>query len=135
MKTAYFSAALSILFLVPTGASAQDRQDQQFSEHDRQVTRDWYNQHQNNAPRGMRSQDRLTPEQEQRVQPGQPLDREMQGLSQSMPRDLGRQLSPAPKNHKYVVVGQHVALVDTHTHVVRDIIHLHDDGQHNDPQH
>src|ERR1039458_4525296 len=57
MKTAYFSAALSILFLVPTGASAQDRQDQQFSEHDRQVTRDWYNQHQNNAPRGMRSEE------------------------------------------------------------------------------
>jgi hypothetical protein len=80
----------------------------------------------------MRSEDRLTPEQEQRIQPGQTHDREMQGRYQSVPRDLSRQLSHAPKNHKYVVVGQHVALVDTHSHVVRDVIHLHDDGEHKD---
>jgi Ni/Co efflux regulator RcnB len=129
MKAAHFSAALAILVLLATGASAQDRHDQQFNEHDRQVTRDWYRQHQNHAPKGMRSEDRLTPEQERRIQTGQPLDRELQRRSYSVPSDLRRRLPPAPKHHQYVVVGHHIALVDSQ-HVVRDVIHLHDQPQH-----
>jgi hypothetical protein len=126
MKAAHFFAALAVMLLLTAGASAQNRHDQQFNEHDRQVTQDWYNQHQNHAPIGLRSQDRLTPDQEQRFQSGQPLDRAMQRRFHSVPRDLNRRLSPAPRHHKYVVVGQHVALYDTRNHVVRDVIHLHD---------
>jgi Ni/Co efflux regulator RcnB len=128
MKPAHFAAALAILLLVTTGATAQDQHNQQFNDHDRQVTQGWYNQHQKNAPRGMRSSDRLTPAEEQRMQPGQPYDRQLQQRSHSVPTDLRRQLPPAPRNHKYVAVGQHVALVDTVNNVLRDVIHLH--GQH-----
>jgi Ni/Co efflux regulator RcnB len=130
MKTACFSAALAILLLSTTGASAQDRHDPQFNEHDRQVAQNWYTQHQHNAPKGMRSQDRLTPDQEQRLQPGKPLDRELQRRSYSVPRDLKRQLPPAPKQHQYVVVGHHVVLEDSRDHVVRDVVHLHDQHPH-----
>jgi Ni/Co efflux regulator RcnB len=128
MKPSHFVAALAILVLVTTGASAQDRQNQQFNQHDRQVTQDWYNQHQNNAPRGMRSSDRLAPAEEQRMQSGQPYDRQLRRRSYSVPTGLRHQLPPPPRNHRYVAVGQHVALVDTVNNVLRDVIHLH--GQH-----
>jgi hypothetical protein len=128
MRTAHlFAAALAILLLLTTDASAQDQRDQQFNDHDRQVTRDWYNQHQNNPPRGMRSQDRFTAEQEQRLQIGQPFDRELERHSYRTPRDLSRRLPRVPKHHKYVVVGHHVVLIDGRNHVVRDVVHLHID--------
>jgi Ni/Co efflux regulator RcnB len=127
MKTANFSAALAILVLVATGASAQDRQ--QFNDHDRQVTQDWYNQ-QKTAPVGLRSQDRLTPAQEGRLQSGRPYDKELQQRSHSVPRDLSRRLPSAPAHHKYVAVGGHIALVDTVNKVVRDVINLSDPHRH-----
>jgi Ni/Co efflux regulator RcnB len=125
MKTSHFAAGLALMFLVATGVAAQHH-DQQFNEHDRQVTQDWYKQHQNNAPAGFRSSDRLSAQQEQRLQAGQKLDRELQRHTHSVPRDLGRKLPPAPKHHKYVAIGQHVALIDTRDNTVRDVIHVHD---------
>lgn len=131
MKTAHFAAALAFTVLVVGGASAQNRHDQQqFNDHDRQVTQNWYNQHQSRPPVGMRSQDRLAPEQDGRLRAGQPYDRDLQQRSHSVPRDLGRQLPPAPRHHKYVAVGGHVALVDTVNHVVRDVIRITDPRHH-----
>lgn len=123
MKAAHFSAALAVTLLLAGGAYAQDHQ---FNDHDRQVSQTYYNQHQKNAPAGMRTQDRLTTEQEGRLKSGQPFDHELQTRSHSVPRELGRQLTPAPKHHKYVVIGQHVALVDTTHNIVRDVIRLED---------
>jgi hypothetical protein len=42
----YAAAIFVVALLVTTVASAQEHR--QFDEHDRQVTRDWYNQHQTN---------------------------------------------------------------------------------------
>lgn len=128
MKTANFSAALAIVVLVATGASAQDRQ--QFNDHDRQVTQDWYNQHQKSAPAGLRTSDRLTPDQEGRLQSGHPYDKDLQQRSHSVPRDLSRRLPAAPAHHKYVAVGGHIALVDTVNKVVRDVINISDPRRH-----
>ena len=97
----------------------------QFDDHARQTTRDWYNQHQSNPPAGLRSRDRLSADQESRLQPGRPLDPDLRQREHSVPRDLSRQLPPPPPNHRYVAIGGHVGLVDQRTQTLRDVIHLH----------
>src|SRR5947209_6238037 len=53
----------------------QNRQDHsKFDDHDQQVTRDWYKQHHNDAPVGLRDRDRLSSEEESRLRPGSTLD-------------------------------------------------------------
>jgi hypothetical protein len=115
-----------------SNAIAQSRTDQsreeghtQFDEHDRQVANDWYGQHQSRPPAGLRSRDRLSPDQESRLQPGRPLGRDLQKHVHSVPSDLGHRLPPAPPNHRYVAIGGHVGLVDKKGQVLRDVIHLH----------
>jgi len=57
----------------------QYREDQhgqdhsRFDDHDRQVTRDWYNGHRDHPPLGLRDRDRLTPEYESRLREGDVL--------------------------------------------------------------
>ena len=96
----------------------------QFDDHDKQVTRDWYNQHRDHAPSGFRDKDRLSADEESRLRPGAQLDPDLRRKEHGVPRDLGRQLPPPPRNHKYVAIGLHVALVDNGNHV-KDVIHVH----------
>jgi Ni/Co efflux regulator RcnB len=127
MKTPIRAAGFIFALFVAAAGIAQDRNGQdhtQFNEHDRQVTQDWYKQHQNNAPRGLRSQDRLSSEQEGRLQPGRALDRDLRKRTYAVPSDLRRHLPPAPRDHRYVTIGGHVVLVDGRN-VVRDVIHIH----------
>jgi Ni/Co efflux regulator RcnB len=118
----YAAAIFVVALLVTTVASAQEHR--QFDEHDRQVTRDWYNQHQSNPPRGLRNQDRLSAREEAQLERGQALRWRLRRKGHDAPSDLYRLYPPPPPRHRYVVIGQHVVLIDDH-HVVRDIIHLH----------
>ena len=103
----------------------QNRQDtSQFNEHDQQVTHDWYNKHQNNPPAGLRKQDRFSPDQESRLREGAVLDGSLRNKVHAAPRDLTRQLPPPPPQHRYVALGDHVALMDN-GHNVKAVIHLH----------
>ena len=125
----------ALLALSGTTALAQDRgqrddQNRQehtrFDEHDQQVAHDWYNQHRDHAPVGLRSQDRLSPDEESRLREGAPLDRDLRRRVHPAPQDLTRQLPPPPRNHRYVAVGGHVALIDNRNQV-KAVIHLHDE--------
>jgi Ni/Co efflux regulator RcnB len=118
----WYAAVFVVAFLVTTGASAQHTQ---FDAHDRQVTNDWYKQHQSQPPKGLRNQDRLSAADEARLQPGKPLPSNLRRKSYTAPSDLRRKLPPPPAHHQYLTVGQHVALVDSRDHTVRDVIHLH----------
>lgn len=126
---------LTVLFAF-SGAGAfaqnggqQNRNDQnrgehsQFDSHDQQVTRDWYNQHHDKAPAGLRDKDRLPPEKESQLRKGDVVPRDLQKQEHPIPRDLSRQLPPPPHDSRYVAVGGHVAQVD-HQHRLQDIIHL-----------
>ena len=119
----YAAAFFVVAFLVTTGALAQEHT--QFDDHARQVTKDYYNQHQSHPAKGFRTQDRLSAEEEAQLEPGKPLPSHLQRKAYTAPRDLPRQLPPPPPHHRYVVVGQHVGLVDDTNHVLRDIIRLH----------
>lgn len=136
----FLTAALTALFaFAGTAAVAQDRpqnrdenrNDQsrqghtQFDDKDRQATTDWYNQHKDHPPAGLREQDRLSTDEEARLHQGAVLDPELRKKVHNVPSDLKRRLPPPPSGHRYVAIGVHVALVD-HGNQVKDVIHLHD---------
>jgi Ni/Co efflux regulator RcnB len=110
-----------------TAALAQDQGHTKFDEHDRQVTTDWYNQHKNHAPAGLRGQDRLSADQESRVHEGATLDPDLRGKVHNAPSDLTHRSPSPPSGNRYVTFGGHVGLID-HSYQVKDVIHLHDSG-------
>jgi Ni/Co efflux regulator RcnB len=125
--------AAALLGLASTTAVAQDRGQHdsqsrgghtQFDEHDQQVTRDWYRQHQDHPPAGLRNHDRLSPDQESRLHEGATLDKDLRKKVHPAPADLRRQLPPPPSDHRYVTVGGHVGLIDNNYNV-KAVIHLH----------
>jgi Ni/Co efflux regulator RcnB len=127
------AALAAILAMTGSAAFAQDRgrQDDQsraghnkFDEHDQQVTRDWYNQHQSRPPAGFRDRDRLSPEEEQRLREGERLDNDFRNRTHPLPSDLQRRLPPPPPRHRYVSIGGHIVLMD-HDNTVKSVIHLH----------
>jgi hypothetical protein len=97
----------------------------QFNEHDQQVTHDWYSQHQSHPAPGFRNQDRLSNDEETRIHEGGMLDGNLRGKVHSAPPDLTRQLPTPPRQHRYVAIGSHVALIDR-SYQVKSVIHLHD---------
>ena len=107
----------------------QYREDQhgqdhsRFDDHDRQVTRDWYNGHRDHPPLGLRDRDRLTPEYESRLREGDVLDRDMRGRIHPVPADYYRRLPPPPRGYRYVFIGGHVVLIDN-GYRVHDVIHF-----------
>lgn len=119
------AAAAALLALSGTAALAQEQGHTRFDDHDQQVTRDWYNQHRDHPPVGLRDQDRLSAEEESRLQEGAVLDRHLRKKVHSVPRDFARRLPPPPRKHRYVAIGGHVGLIDDQYHV-KAVIHLHE---------
>jgi hypothetical protein len=94
----------------PNGANRQGGHS--FNDHDRQVTRDWYQQHQRSLGAGWRQRDRLSPSMQGRLRPGQRLDPQLRRQMHSLPPDLSRQYGPAPRGYRYAVIGGNVVLLD-----------------------
>ena len=124
--------AAALLAITGTIALAQDRgqrDDQrghtQFDDHDQQVTRDWYNQHKDHPPAGLRNEDRLSADEESRFREGAVLDKNLRKKVHAAPRELTRSLPPPAHNHRYVAIGGHIGLIDNKNHV-KAVIHLHD---------
>jgi hypothetical protein len=91
--------------------SAQSAATQQVDPQ-QQAASDWYNQHQNNLPEGLRPEDRLSAEQESRLRVGATLDNDLRDKVRPAPADLAARLAPPPPDHRYVAVGGHVGLID-----------------------
>lgn len=104
---------------------SDQREHKQLDGHDQQAARDWYNQHREHAPAGLRNEDRLSADEESRLHEGAVLDRHLRKKVHSAPRDLTRHLPPPAHNHRYVVIGGHVGLIDNENRV-QAVIHLHD---------
>lgn len=131
MRTHRFLAVTAAALLALTGSQvlAQNRGNQQghtqFDDHDQQVTRDWYNQHQDHPPAGLRNQDRLSADEESRLHEGGVLDKNLRRKVHPAPSELSRQLPPPPSDHRYVAIGGHIGLIDNRFQV-KGVIHLHD---------
>jgi Ni/Co efflux regulator RcnB len=132
-KATPMAACAAALFALSGGAAVaqergkQDDQNRQnhskFDDHDRQVTQEWYKQHQNKAPAGFRNQDRLSPDEESHLQVGSALDSRLRTKVHPVPGDLSRQLAPPPHNSRYVAIGGHVAQIDKQNRV-EDVMHV-----------
>jgi hypothetical protein len=106
LATAAAALALSGCGQSGTGDAQQQADPQQ------QAASDWYNQHQNNLPEGLRPEDRLSAEQESRLRVGATLDTDLRDRVRPAPADLTARLAPPPPDHRYVAVGGHVGLID-----------------------
>jgi len=122
--------ALALLAVSGKVALAQDHGDHheqhgkqqqvQFRDEDRRATEDWYRQHHQNAPAGWREQDRLPPGIQDRLRPGQALDRDMRSRLHALPPELSRRYALPPKGYRYAVIGGNVVLLD-YGYVVHDV--------------
>jgi Ni/Co efflux regulator RcnB len=131
--TAVFSLAGSVL---PAREHSQDVDDRdrtshtKFDDRDRRAVRQWFNEHREKLPQGFREQDRLSPDQESRLQPGVVLDADTRRRVRPAPVDLLRRLPPPGRHYRYAVVDDHILLVEDKTWSVSDIIHMHLDAGH-----
>lgn len=98
-------------------------QQPRFNDHDRAAVHTWMSKHHDHPPVGFRESDRLTATEEARLQVGVVLEPAMRRRIHPVPHDLLVTLAPAPRHYRYVVIGDHVCLVDAGYHVT-DILHL-----------
>ena len=94
-----------------------------FDDHDRQASRDWYNEHHDRRPMGLRDRDQLAPEYESRLREGYVLDRNMRRRIYSVPDGYYRRLPPPPRGYRYIFIGGHAVLIDN-GYRVHDVIHF-----------
>jgi Ni/Co efflux regulator RcnB len=99
----------------------KSRSQAQFTTQDRQAASDWYGKNQANPPAGFRAQDRLSSDQESRLQVGSKLDPDLQKMTRTVPSDLRHKLATPAPGYRYLTVGGHVTLLDKQNQV-QDII-------------
>jgi hypothetical protein len=136
-----FTCALGILMLTGNFALAQghgnghgkghgkhgdddDHDEQFYKDHDREVMREWYDDHQSNLPPGLAKKDRLPPGLEKQLVRRGTLPPGLQKRFQPCPEDLERRLPPPPPDCAHVLIGGHIVLVNRRTNVVLDIFHF-----------
>lgn len=90
----------------------QRRDGHSFNDNDRQVTRDWYRQHQRRLAPGWRQRDRLSPSMQARLRRGQRLDPQLRRQMHWMPIGVTRHYAPAPRGYRYAMIGGNVVVVD-----------------------
>lgn len=100
-----------------------NRQHPKFSDQDRQVTREWYQQHRSRLGAGWRQRDRLPPYMEGRIRRGQRLDPRLRREMHWLPADLARRYGPAPRGYRYAIIGGNIVLVDD-WYQVHDVFRL-----------
>src|SRR5260370_40348646 len=102
-----------------------DGRDAQFyKDHDREVIRGWYGEHQDNLPPGLAKKDRLPPGLEKQLARRGTLPPGLQKRLQPCPEELERQLPPPPPDCAHVVIGGPLRPLNRRTNVVVDIFHF-----------
>lgn len=125
----WFAAATTILltlFLGLTLAQGQDRDrdrhdHDRFDDHDRQGARDWYRDH-HDAFRHDEGR-YWHREWEPNIREGFVLTPEMRRGIRPVPRDLYGRFAPPPRGYRYVIIGDHVCLVDR-GYRIHDVLHF-----------
>jgi len=96
----------------------RNRWNHRFNEHDRRMTRGWFDQHRGHAPRGLRYQDRLPRALEPRLRVGVVLVPTLRARMYAVPVDLLYQLPPVPYGYRYTFIGGRVVVIDPAYRVV-----------------
>jgi hypothetical protein len=104
-------------------SNGQNSSHDTFNDQDRQVTREWYQQHRNRLGAGWRERDRLPPAMEGRLRPGQRLDPRLRRQMHWLPADLSRRYGPAPRGYRYAIIGGNIVMLDN-GYQVHDVFRL-----------
>jgi hypothetical protein len=142
MKTRWVMATCMTLLLAFAGSvvlpqdRAPDRNNQKLSQNrkrqnhtkfdhfDREVMRDWYDQHWDKVLVGLRDQNRVTPEVDSRFQIGSVQDADLRTNPRPARIEFWHRLSSSPRSYQYVAIRGHVAAIDDNYQDVNDLIHL-----------
>jgi hypothetical protein len=115
---------------------APDRNDQKLSQNrkrqthakfdnfNRQVLRDWYDQHRGKVLVGPGDQNRVTPDVDSRFQIGPAQDADLRTNPRRAPIEFWHRLTSSPRNYQYVAIRGHVAAIDDNYQDVNDLIHF-----------
>ncbi len=77
LKSQWLATIGVTALLIMSASAASAQRHTQFDDKDRQTTNDWYNQHKDHPPVGLRRQDRLSADQESRLREGSTLDKDL----------------------------------------------------------
>ena len=103
----------------------EDDDENAYYRHDyRESVHQWYGEHENNLPPGLAKKDRLPPGLEKQLVRNGSLPPGLQKKMYRCPEDLERRLPPPPPDCRHVLVGGHVVLLNVHTNVVMDFLHI-----------
>jgi len=92
-----------------------------FSDRDREIIRDWYDDRRRSLPPGLAKQGKLPPGHAKRWGPRDTLP---PGLAyRYLPTELERRLARLPDGYVRVIVGGDIVLMNTRTRVVLDILY------------
>lgn len=94
---------------------------ERFQDPDNQAVRNWYPSHRD-AP-VFQGRSRWNDQFEQRIEVGAVLDSDVIAMGLPIPPDLVDQLPPRPRYMRYLVIGDHIVLLDQ-WNTVRDVMHL-----------
>jgi hypothetical protein len=122
MKARYIvTAALAIgIFASPGPALRAQSITFSFGDRDRQAMREWYRNHYT-APEFQAR--RWNSQLEQRLQIGLVLGPDMRAWARPAPRDLYGRLAPLPGGYRYMIVGDHLIVVDNEWRIM-DVNHF-----------
>lgn len=105
------------------GHDHDDQGEFHYSDRDRKEMRDYYGKNRGHLPPGLAKRDQLPPGLEKQFRVRGVLPPGLRAKMQDCPRDLVRNLTPAPPECDYVVIGGHIVLVNRRTWVVLDVFH------------
>lgn len=101
----------------------RDSDRRRLDDHDRQAAHDWYKEHRERLPEGLRERDRLSPEFESRLREGEVVDRDLRHRIHPVPHELLERLPACPAHYRYVIIGGHICLIDDGWRL-HDVIHF-----------
>ena len=100
-----------------------------FTDRDIHIIRDWYRDHPEQVQWAERQERQSGGDLEGRLQPGQYLDRDVRRMAHAVPDDLEYGLDPLPRYWRYVIVADHMMIVDDDWRI-RDIYHFDEFSDH-----
>ena len=141
MKSQRWMVACALAVFMVTGSSAaaqghghgkgkekhrddDDQSEHFYGDHDREIMRGWYDNHESSLPPGLAKKDHLPPGLEKQLVRRGVLPPGLQKRLQPCPEDLERQLPPPPPDCAHMVIGGHIVLLNRRTNVVVDIFHF-----------
>ena len=129
----YLCASFLVLTLASSLALAQghghgkhhdDDDRYAYTDHDRDIIRGWYHEHESHLPPGLAKRDRLPPGLEKQLARRGTLPPGLRKKMLPCPVELERQLPPPPIGYAHTVISGHIVLVNRKTYAVLDVFHF-----------